>query len=106
MKDQVIIFDTTLRDGEQSPGATMNTAEKMRLATQLEKLDVDAIEAGFPAASSGDFEATKLIAGKMRNTQVTALARASKEDIDRARRPPIRESIHLLPHRTSIWSTN
>ncbi len=84
MKDQVIIFDTTLRDGEQSPGATMNAAEKMRLATQLEKLGVDAMEAGFPAASQGDFEAVKLIAGKIRNTQVTALARTSKEDIDRA----------------------
>jgi 2-isopropylmalate synthase len=84
MKDRVIIFDTTLRDGEQSPGATMNAAEKMRLATQLEKLGVDAMEAGFPAASQGDFEAVKLVAGKIRNTQVTALARASKEDIDQA----------------------
>ena len=53
--DRVIVFDTTLRDGEQSPGASMNTAEKLRLATQLEKLRVDVIEAGFPAASPGDF---------------------------------------------------
>jgi 2-isopropylmalate synthase len=97
MKDQVIIFDTTLRDGEQSPGATMNTAEKMRLATQLEKLGVDAIEAGFPAASPGDFVATKLIAGKMHNTQVTALARASKEDIDRAW-GAIKEAAHPRIH--------
>ena len=97
MKDQVIIFDTTLRDGEQSPGATMNAAEKMRLATQLEKLGVDAMEAGFPAASPGDFEAVKLIAGKIRNTQVTALARASKEDIDQAW-GAIKEAAHPRIH--------
>jgi len=82
MEDHVIIFDTTLRDGEQSPGASMNAAEKLRLATQLEKLGVDAIEAGFPAASPGDFEAVKIIAGKIHHVQVTALARTSKEDID------------------------
>ena len=82
--DKVIIFDTTLRDGEQSPGASMNTAEKLRLARQLEKLGVDALEAGFPAASPGDFEAVELIAEKVRGVQVTALARTSKEDIDRA----------------------
>ena len=80
----VIIFDTTLRDGEQSPGASLNTAEKLRLAVQLEKLGVDAMEAGFPAASPGDFEAVQLIAGKIRQVQVTALARTSKDDIDRA----------------------
>ena len=97
MKDQVIIFDTTLRDGEQSPGATMNAAEKMRLATQLEKLGVDAMEAGFPAASKGDFEAVELIAGKIRNTQVTALARASKEDIDQAW-GAIKEAAHPRIH--------
>jgi len=97
MKDQVTIFDTTLRDGEQSPGATMNAAEKMRLATQLEKLGVDAMEAGFPAASQGDFEAVKLIAGKIRNTQVTALARTSKEDIDRAW-GAIKEAAHPRIH--------
>ena len=82
--ERVIIFDTTLRDGEQSPGASMNQAEKLRLAIQLEKLGVDAIEAGFPAASKGDFEAVRLIAEKIRNTEVVALARASKEDINRA----------------------
>jgi len=84
MTERVIIFDTTLRDGEQSPGASMNAAEKSRLAFQLERLGVDVIEAGFPAASPGDFEAVKLIAGKTRNAQVAALARVSKEDIDRA----------------------
>jgi len=62
MSDRVHIFDTTLRDGEQSPGASMNTAEKLRLATQLEKLGVDILEAGFPAASEGDFEAVSEIA--------------------------------------------
>ena len=82
--DRVIIFDTTLRDGEQSPGASMNAAEKLRLAMQLEKLGVDAIEAGFPAASPGDLEAVRQIAEKIRLVQVTALARASKDDIDKA----------------------
>jgi 2-isopropylmalate synthase len=62
MTERVKIFDTTLRDGEQSPGASMNTAEKLRLAVQLEKLGVDIIEAGFPAASEGDFEAVSEIA--------------------------------------------
>ena len=84
MKEKVYIFDTTLRDGEQSPGASMNTAEKLRIATQLEKLGVDAIEAGFPAASAGDFEAVSEIAGKIVNSEVVALARASIHDIDRA----------------------
>ena len=80
----VKFFDTTLRDGEQSPGASMNSAEKLRLAVQLEKLGVDIIEAGFPAASKGDFEAVSQIAAKLKNTTIAALARANKEDIDRA----------------------
>ncbi len=84
MEGQVIIFDTTLRDGEQSPGASMNTAEKLRLATQLEKLGVDVIEAGFPASSPGDLEAVKLISQKIRGLQVAALARTNKNDIDKA----------------------
>jgi 2-isopropylmalate synthase len=84
MTDKVIIFDTTLRDGEQSPGASMNTNEKLRLAGQLEKLGVDVLEAGFPAASQGDFEAVSAIAEKLKRTQVAALARTSKADIDRA----------------------
>ncbi|MDD5204356.1 MAG: 2-isopropylmalate synthase, partial [Desulfobacterales bacterium] len=82
--NRVIIFDTTLRDGEQSPGASMNTAEKVRLSIQLEKLGVDVIEAGFPAASPGDSEAVRHISAKVRRAQVAALARASEEDIDRA----------------------
>ena len=84
MEDRVIIFDTTLRDGEQSPGASMNVAEKLRLARQLEKLGVDVMEAGFPASSRGDFESVEMIAAKIRNVRVAALARTSKEDIDRA----------------------
>ena len=84
MSDRVIIFDTTLRDGEQSPGASMNTAEKLRLATQLEKLGIDVIEAGFPAASEGDFEAVSRISEKLKHAEVAGLARTSKDDIDRA----------------------
>ncbi|MCP4694027.1 MAG: 2-isopropylmalate synthase [Desulfobacterales bacterium] len=84
MEDRVYIFDTTLRDGEQSPGASMNAAEKMRIATRLEKLGVDVIEAGFPAASEGDFQAVAEIAKKLKATQVAGLARASKGDIDQA----------------------
>ncbi len=84
MEERIIIFDTTLRDGEQSPGASMNAAEKLRLATQLEKLGVDVLEAGFPAASEGDFDAVSKIAGRLKKTEVAALARTSKNDIDRA----------------------
>ena len=84
MSDRVYIFDTTLRDGEQSPGASMNANEKLRLATQLEKLGVDTIEAGFPAASGGDFDAVSQIARKLKRAEVVGLARTSKADIDRA----------------------
>jgi len=84
MADKIIIFDTTLRDGEQSPGYSMNTEEKMYLASQLEKLRVDVLEAGFPAASEGDFEAVQMIAKKIRGVEVAALARTSKKDIDAA----------------------
>ncbi|MHB8765216.1 MAG: 2-isopropylmalate synthase [Deferrisomatales bacterium] len=82
--DTVLIFDTTLRDGEQSPGASMNTEEKLRVALALERLKVDVIEAGFPISSPGDFEAVKLIADKVRGVQVAGLARADRDDIDRA----------------------
>lgn len=84
MNEKVIIFDTTLRDGEQSPGASMNTSEKLRIAKQLEKLGVDVLEAGFPAASEGDFEAVSEIAENMTNIEVAALSRTAKTDIDRA----------------------
>ncbi len=78
----VKIFDTTLRDGEQSPGATLTTAEKLLVAEQLVRLNVDIIEAGFPAASPGDLAAVKQIAGHVRNVAVAGLARANKGDID------------------------
>jgi 2-isopropylmalate synthase len=84
MSERVLIFDTTLRDGEQSPGNTMNTPEKLRVARQLEILGVDIIEAGFPIASEGDFEAVKLIAETIRDCEVAGLARANNDDIDRA----------------------
>lgn len=84
MNKRVIIFDTTLRDGEQSPGASMNTQEKIRIAKRLEELGVDVIEAGFPAASEGDFDAVRRIAASVERVQVAALCRASKGDIDRA----------------------
>ncbi len=79
--NRIIVFDTTLRDGEQSPGASMNQAEKLRIATQLEALGVDVIEAGFPAASDGDFEAVKTIAETLKTAQIAALCRANKNDI-------------------------
>lgn len=82
--EKVIIFDTTLRDGEQSPGFSMNIPEKLRMAKQLEKLGVDVIEAGFPVASQGDFDAVKLIADSIKDSQVAALARAHQKDIDSA----------------------
>jgi 2-isopropylmalate synthase len=84
MSDRVFVFDTTLRDGEQSPGATMNQREKVRLARQLETLGVDIIEAGFPAASQGDFEAVAAIAAAVSEVQVAGLCRAMPADIDRA----------------------
>jgi 2-isopropylmalate synthase len=80
--DTVRIFDTTLRDGEQSPGFSMNTGEKLRLARQLESLGVDVIEAGFPIASKGDFEAVRAVAGEVRNSTVAGLARARRPDIE------------------------
>ena len=84
MKDHLIIFDTTLRDGEQSPGASMTQEEKVRIARQLERMRVDIIEAGFPAASNGDFKAVKAIADTIKDSTVCGLARAIKGDIDRA----------------------
>jgi|SRR6202521_1794920 len=79
--DTVRIFDTTLRDGEQSPGFSMNTAEKIRMARQLAALGVDIIEAGFPIASRGDLEAVRLVAKEIRDVPIAALARAKKEDV-------------------------
>lgn len=84
MSDKVWIFDTTLRDGEQSPGVSLNTHEKLDIARQLRKLGVDIIEAGFPIASQGDFEAVKNVALNVKGVTVAGLARASVKDIDRA----------------------
>ncbi|WP_020682849.1 2-isopropylmalate synthase [Marinobacterium rhizophilum] len=82
--NRVIIFDTTLRDGEQSPGASMTRDEKLRIARQLEKMRVDVIEAGFAIASQGDFEAVKAIADTVKNSTICSLSRALDKDIDRA----------------------
>ncbi len=84
MTDQLIIFDTTLRDGEQSPGASMTKDEKLRIARQLERLRVDVIEAGFAASSPGDFEAVKSIADHVKESTICSLARANDRDISRA----------------------
>ncbi|HNR10812.1 MAG TPA: 2-isopropylmalate synthase, partial [Nitrosomonas europaea] len=83
MKEHLVIFDTTLRDGEQSPGASMTMEEKVRIARQLERMGVDVIEAGFPAASRGDFEAVRAVAEAVSNSTVCGLARAMEADIDR-----------------------
>ncbi|HKQ04626.1 MAG TPA: 2-isopropylmalate synthase [Blastocatellia bacterium] len=83
-RPQVKIFDTTLRDGEQSPGCSMNLPEKIRMARQLDRLGVDIIEAGFPIASDGDFEAVKAIARQIRRPVIAGLARATRADIERA----------------------
>ncbi|TDI55519.1 MAG: 2-isopropylmalate synthase [Alphaproteobacteria bacterium] len=83
-KDSVVIFDTTLRDGEQSPGASMNLEEKLKIAEILEEMRVDVIEAGFPIASNGDFEAVREVARTVKESTVCGLARASRKDIDRA----------------------
>ena len=81
---RVVIFDTTMRDGEQSPGCSMNLEEKLQVADLLEEMGVDVIEAGFPIASRGDFEAVREIAKRVKNSTVAGLARATPKDIDRA----------------------
>ncbi|MEK7734791.1 MAG: 2-isopropylmalate synthase [Pseudomonadota bacterium] len=99
MNDALIIFDTTLRDGEQSPGASMTRDEKVRIAKQLERMRVDIIEAGFPAASKGDFEAVKAVAEAVKDCTVCGLARAVENDIDRAAeaiKPAKRGRIHTF----------
>lgn len=84
MSKRIYIFDTTLRDGEQSPGISLNMNEKLKIAMQLSELGVDIIEAGFPAASKGDFEGVRSIAKNISNSTIAALARTTKQDIDRA----------------------
>ena len=80
MSNSVRIFDTTLRDGEQSPGCSMNLNEKLALARQLERLGVDVIEAGFPIASEGDFEAVRAVAEAVRDTSICGLARTGRDE--------------------------
>jgi 2-isopropylmalate synthase len=95
----VHIFDTTLRDGEQSPGFSMNGEEKLRLARQLEQLGVDVIEAGFPIASPGDLEAVRAVAGEIKSCRVAALARATQDDVDaalRALEPAAKPRLHIF----------
>jgi 2-isopropylmalate synthase len=84
--NHIVFFDTTLRDGEQSPGCTMHHAEKLRVAHKLADLGVDVLEAGFPIASTGDFESVQAIAREVRSPRITALARAKREDIEAAAR--------------------
>jgi 2-isopropylmalate synthase len=99
MSDRLIIFDTTLRDGEQSPGASMTQDEKLRIARQLERMRVDVIEAGFAASSEGDFQAIRAIAGEVRDSIVCSLARANERDISRAAealKPASRFRIHTF----------
>src|SRR3954467_6572118 len=83
-KARVIVFDTTLRDGEQSPGATLTAEEKLDVADALVELGVDVMEAGFPAASPGDFEAVRTIATRVKGVTVAGLARCNEGDIERA----------------------
>src|SRR4051812_46146258 len=99
MSDKLIIFDTTLRDGEQSPGASMTKEEKIRIAKQLERMKVDVIEAGFAASSNGDFDSIQTIAGLIKESTVCSLARANDKDIQRAAdalKPAERFRIHTF----------
>jgi len=97
--EHVHIFDTTLRDGEQSPGFSMNREEKLQLARQLEQLGVDVIEAGFPIASPGDLEAVRAVSAEIKSCRVAALARARQEDVDAALRaiePAAKPRLHIF----------
>src|ERR1700749_4442371 len=98
-KDRVVIFDTTLRDGEQCPGATMTHDEKLEVAELLDEMGVDIIEAGFPVASEGDFAAVNEIARRSKNAVICGLARAALKDIDRcgeALKPAKQSRIHTF----------
>src|SRR5471032_467809 len=103
-KNRVLIFDTTLRDGEQCPGASMNLEEKLEVAELLDEMGVDIIEAGFPVASQGDFESVAEIAKRTKNAVIAGLSRAALKDIDRcaeavkhARRPRIHTFLATSP---------
>ena len=105
MPDRVLIFDTTLRDGEQCPGASMNKAEKLEVAKQLARLKVDVLEAGFPISSPGDFEAVKEIAKTVKGPVIAALARIVEKDIDRAGealKPAAKKRIHTFTSASDI----
>lgn len=96
---KILVFDTTLRDGEQSPGAAMTPDKKLRMAIQLERLGVDVIEAGFPVASEGEFTAVRRIARYIRDTRIAAMTRATVTDIDRtweAIRKAAHPRIHII----------
>src|SRR5690606_5043448 len=96
---RIIIFDTTLRDGEQSPGASMNLEEKIRVAEMLDSMGVDVMEAGFPIASNGDFEAVREVSRVVKQASVCGLARAAVKDIDRAHealKDAVRPRIHTF----------
>jgi 2-isopropylmalate synthase len=106
---RITVFDTTLRDGEQSPGCSMNTQEKVRLALQLDRLGVDVIEAGFPIASDGDFAAVKSVAAAVPRPIIAALARAAKHDIERAAQAleaAVRPRIHVFLATSDIHLTH
>src|SRR3989338_8080914 len=100
MKPEIVkIFDTTLRDGEQSPGCSMNGDEKLRMAHQLAKLNIDIIEGGFPIVSQGDFESVNRIALEVKGPTIAGLARANKKDIERcaqALEPAEKKRIHTF----------
>jgi len=107
--DRIIIFDTTLRDGEQSPGMSMNLEEKLLVAEALDAMGVDVIEAGFAMASQGDFEAVQAIAGKIKNSVVCSLARAKSADIERAAealKPAKQKRIHTFMSTSEIHLTH
>ena len=105
MDDKVIIFDTTLRDGEQCPGASMNKAEKLAVAEQLARLNVDVLEAGFPISSPGDFEAVRDIAKAIKGPTIAALARIVEKDVERAAealKPAAKRRIHVFTSASDI----
>jgi 2-isopropylmalate synthase len=97
--NQIVFFDTTLRDGEQSPGCTMHHDEKLRMAHQIASLGVDVLEAGFAIASDGDFNAVQTIARQVKGTRIASLARCKREDIEAAARavePAASNRIHVF----------
>ncbi len=109
--NKIIVFDTTLRDGEQSPGASMNTEEKIQIALQLERLGVDVMEAGFATASPGDFDAINQIAKQIHSIRIASLARALEKDIKAAGEaisPAKNRRIHtfIATSPIHIWSIN